>query len=95
MKHDSMYEELATTSERAMKNANSDCWKDRKKGMVCSTCIFFVEKTPLFDYKSIDMPVDSRGRFGRCRHNAPTIKGFVPGFESDWCGEHRLDENKL
>ena len=34
-------------------------------------------------------------RLGRCRRHAPTMNGFVPTFETDWCGDHRLDENAL
>jgi hypothetical protein len=32
---------------------------------------------------------------GRCRRNAPTMRGFPAVFPVDWCGEHRLDENKI
>jgi hypothetical protein len=32
---------------------------------------------------------------GRCRRNAPTMKGFPAVFESDWCGEHKLNENTI
>ena len=38
---------------------------------------------------------DPRGAIGRCRRNAPTMKGFPVVFEQDWCGEHRIDENKF
>jgi len=36
-----------------------------------------------------------RGRLGRCRRNAPTMKGWPAIFEGDWCGDHKLDENKI
>jgi len=29
---------------------------------------------------------------GRCRRHAPTMNGFPVVYESDWCGDHRLDE---
>jgi len=32
---------------------------------------------------------------GRCRRHAPTINGFPVIFGNDWCGDHRLDENKI
>jgi hypothetical protein len=57
--------------------------------MRCLTCIFFVPKTgnvPGF----LDEPV-----LGRCRRHAPTMNGFPVVFENDWCGDHKLDENKL
>jgi hypothetical protein len=32
---------------------------------------------------------------GRCRRNAPSIKGYPAVFPTDWCGEHKTDEDKL
>lgn len=32
---------------------------------------------------------------GRCRRHAPTIAGYPVVFVNDWCGDHKLDENKL
>jgi hypothetical protein len=29
---------------------------------------------------------------GRCRRHAPTMNGFPVVWESDWCGDHKLDE---
>lgn len=39
-------------------------------------------------------PVTGRGALGRCRRHAPTMNGYPATFESDWCGDHKLDENK-
>jgi hypothetical protein len=36
-----------------------------------------------------------RSILGRCRRHAPTMAGWPAVFESDWCGDHKLDENKL
>jgi hypothetical protein len=36
----------------------------------------------------------ARGSIGRCRRHAPTMSGFPVVFQADWCGDHRLDENK-
>lgn len=36
-----------------------------------------------------------RGDIGRCRRHAPTMNGFPAVFEGDWCGDHKLDENKI
>ena len=55
-------------------------WVHRSAKMHCATCMWFVRK------------VDSI--LGRCRKNAPAPQGFVPVYESDWCGQHRLDEAK-
>jgi hypothetical protein len=32
---------------------------------------------------------------GRCRKRAPTLNGWPAVFETDWCGDHKLDEAKL
>ena len=32
---------------------------------------------------------------GRCRKNAPTIKGWPAVFVNDWCGDHKIDEEKI
>lgn len=58
-----------------------DNWAHRSGGMKCITCMWFVSK--------------GTGRLGRCRRHAPTISGFVPVFEDDWCGDHRLDDTKI
>ena len=64
---------------------NKDNWKNRTQGMVCNTCVFYVpkRKNDLIYY------------VGRCRKNAPTMNGFPVVFTTDWCGSHRLDENKI
>jgi len=33
---------------------------------------------------------------GRCRKNAPIVlEGWPPTYPDDWCGEHKLDEEKI
>ncbi len=65
-----------------------DPWVHRTAGMRCRTCVFYVPKVPGDEL--------TPGReLGRCRRSAPTMKGFPAVFPADWCGEHRLDENKL
>jgi hypothetical protein len=68
----------------------TDPWMNRSQGMKCQTCIWFVPKVPT----SLSMPDDYRG-LGRCRRHAPTMGGFPVVWCNDWCGDHRLDENKL
>ncbi len=65
-----------------------DNWKHRSKGMVCQTCIFFVVKETTSLYP--DKPI-----IGRCRKHAPTMSGFPVVYTTDWCGDHKLDENKI
>jgi len=34
-------------------------------------------------------------KIGRCRRHAPSMNGYPVVFVSDWCGDHRIDENKF
>ncbi|WP_338102546.1 hypothetical protein [Methanolapillus millepedarum] len=63
----------------------TDNWAGRKTGMVCKTCVFYVPKK------------DSQGteKLGRCRASPPTMRGFPVVYPTDWCGGHRIDENKI
>ena len=61
--------------------AAHDNWEHRSSNMLCSTCMYYVPK--------------SGGVIGRCRRNAPTIKGFPAVFPRDWCGEHKINENAI
>jgi len=60
----------------------TDLWKHRSTGMQCQTCMWYAEK------------VGTVHGLGRCRRHAPTMGGYPVVFNSDWCGDHRLDENK-
>ena len=65
-----------------------DSWKHRSKVMSCSTCMWYVEKAKAQGSKNT-API------GRCRKNAPTMSGYPVVFETDWCGQHKLDENTV
>lgn len=66
------------TKEKEMSNTtNKDNWKDKATGMICSTCTNYAPKNEYI---------------GRCRRNAPTMKGFPAVFPSDWCGEHKMND---
>lgn len=66
------------------KCTKEDNWEHRSQGMKCNTCMWFVEK------RSKNLRT-----FGRCRRHAPTMNGFPAVFGTDWCGDHKLDENKI
>ncbi len=68
-----------------MQDNNRDPWKHRSAGMKCATCMYFVPKAP--DSGEV--------KLGRCRRHAPTINGYPVVFLTDWCGDHKLDENPL
>lgn len=83
--------EAATSccSGEAKAACTDDPWRGRATGMKCSTCIWFV-------CKEIGIRKDDgRGSIGRCRRHCPTMGGFPVVFSQDWCGDHRLDENKV
>lgn len=63
-----------------------DPWIHRAKEMLCKTCMYFVAK------QSVDLKVPT---LGRCRRHAPSMGGYPVVYMSDWCGDHKLDENKL
>lgn len=85
-----------------------DPWKHRSAGMTCSTCMWFVEKVTQpqpgtfsevtgegdFPHTEIKATVTKDHGFGRCRRHAPTVQGYPTVFGNDWCGDHKLDENK-
>lgn len=56
-----------------------DNWGHRSFGMRCRTCMWYVPK--------------GTTKLGRCRHNAPTLDGWPAVYESDWCGQHKLNED--
>ena len=63
----------------------ADNWVHRSKGMSCLTCMWFIPK------------IDKEGTFtvGRCRRHAPTMNGWPVMFPTDWCGDHKLNENQV
>lgn len=67
-----------------------DPWKHRSSGMSCRSCMWYVAKVPDSD----KLPKDYKG-IGRCRRHAPSMNGYPVVWVSDWCGDHKLDENKL
>jgi Pyruvate/2-oxoacid:ferredoxin oxidoreductase delta subunit len=63
-----------------------DPWVHRSEGMRCKTCIWFVPKQA-----EAKIGYD----LGRCRRHAPTMGGYPVVYQTDWCGDHRIDENKI
>ena len=78
----------------------TDNWKHRSIGMKCLSCMWFVEKVRhpkrvpgLNEENRTESEADSEP-FGRCRKHAPTMSGWPAMSGTDWCGDHKLDENK-
>ena len=76
---------------------NRDPWKHRSAEMKCRTCMYYVKKesTPLTPNVTLGDNGIEQIEVGRCRRNAPTMKGYPVVYPTDWCGEHKLDETKL
>jgi hypothetical protein len=71
------------------KKLEPDNWKHRSKGMKCSSCMWYMAKG------TAQPAASTRRDLGRCRRHAPTMSGFPVMFASDWCGDHKLDEEKI
>lgn len=65
-----------------MAQQQEDPWKHRSVSMECRTCMWFLPKAP-------------SETVGRCRRHAPTMSGYPVVFKTDWCGDHKLDENAV
>ena len=65
----------------------NDPWKHRAEGMRCYTCMWFVPKKGTTGGENTSV--------GRCRRHAPTMSGYPVVYGNDWCGDHKLDENKV
>lgn len=83
---------------------SEDNWKYRSKGMICGTCKYFVVEPR--KASEVNLPSDSTTLeglvraclsppVGRCHRRAPTLTGWPATFASEWCGDYKLDENKI
>jgi hypothetical protein len=73
-----------------------DNWKHRSKHMRCNTCMWYVDKVSGHITEQDSLKVaNGCGKVGRCRRRAPTLDGFPVMYDSDWCGDHKLDEEKV
>ena len=68
-----------------MTEQERDNWKHRSTGMKCETCMWFAVK----------MAGDKPAALGRCRRRAPTMNGYPAVFLTDWCGDHKLNEEAI
>lgn len=78
----------------------ADNWKHRSAKMKCQTCMFYVPKVgPHTGDVATDepdaVPRDLFAVIGRCRERSPTIKGWPAMYPGDWCGAHKIDQDKL
>ena len=90
-KHMAEVENLRNAMKKEAQIA-SDPWVHRSEGMRCKTCIWFVPKQRIGTSNS---DVNALIQVGRCRRHAPTMNGYPVVYMTDWCGDHRIDENKV
>ena len=64
-----------------------DNWGHHYGRSRCTSCMWFMRKT----YKEPSGYVISS--IGRCRKRAPTLNGFPVMYDTDWCGDHKLDSS--
>jgi hypothetical protein len=72
---------VPSVCERQWNMMTKDNWKNKSTGMICYTCMHYMEKGTL------DEDVQPKGR---CKRHAPTMEGFPVVFNTDWCGDHKL-----
>jgi hypothetical protein len=65
-----------------------DNWKHRSANMRCNTCMYYVPK-------ALSGEANHSPTVGRCRRHAPSMTGFPVVYVNDWCGDHKLDEEKI
>lgn len=73
-------EELGSQLTGPPRERPDDNWANRSANMKCCTCMWFAPKGD---------------NLGRCRRRAPTMSGWPVMFWTDWCGDHKLNENAL
>jgi hypothetical protein len=75
---------------------SNDPWIHRSDNMKCKTCMWFAPKVPR-QHPLHDMKHNNSNTYdlGRCRRHAPSMGGYPVVMVNDWCGDHRLDENKF
>lgn len=76
---------MAEIEELLKQVHENDPWKHRSDRMKCESCMWFVLKETH----------NQGGQVGRCRRHAPTMNGYPVVYINDWCGDHKIDENKI
>jgi hypothetical protein len=47
------------------------------------------------EIREIEGGISFQSGLGRCRRHAPTMSGFPVVYKGDWCGDHKIDEEKV
>lgn len=70
----------------------ADNWRNRSEGRKCYRCVHYVPKT-VFAPNSKGNEEEATSILGRCRRHSPTHEGYPVVYESDWCGDFKLNED--
>ena len=81
----------------------TDNWKHKSETMLCKTCMHYVSKNSISELaKSLDdspkgiIQAQEKGlSVGRCRKKSPCMDGWPTVFSTDWCGDHKIDGDKI
>jgi len=66
-----------------------DNWEGRALFSACKRCMYYVEKKPMKTDRTYTV-------VGRCRRRSPVVEiGYPVVYPTDFCGEFKLDENKV
>lgn len=74
---------------------SNDPWVHRSAGMTCKTCMWNVTKKIAQPASQSNPTAEPQAVLGRCRRHAPSMNGYPAVFPTDWCGDHKLDGNKI
>lgn len=85
--------DILEKAELPIEAIGKDLWKHRSATMRCTTCMYYVPKIRQPGGSSSE--VNTLTTLGRCRRHAPTLSGWPAVYAHDWCGDHKLDENKI
>jgi hypothetical protein len=81
---DSAMKKDAELPQECAQGTGPDPWAHRSSEMRCNDCMWYVPKVV-----GITQTI-----LGRCRRHAPTMGGYPAVYQTDWCGDHKLDEKK-
>ncbi len=63
----------------------------RDKNMCCETCIWYAQEEPTDGIRFFNWNTE----YATCRFKSPVLGGWPVLYLGDWCGDHKLDEDKV
>ncbi|MHA1289581.1 MAG: hypothetical protein ACTSPB_19520 [Candidatus Thorarchaeota archaeon] len=55
------------------------------------------EKADIWEHRADGLKCRSCMHYNnfRCRRHAPTMQGYPPVYPDDWCGDHKMDKERM